>query len=253
MEQKNKLLFTIAVIFLIIAALFTSFGRSLFSLNTPKIVLPDVSQSDSSDFVQSDPSHTGLYQSVSVTTETVQNVVATLHRLDSYYRQVTVERHWEDGSSLSTIQVWSDEGWTHCRQVLPSGAIRHDLTSPDMLYYWYEGSQSYESITADERSADLAQHLPTYETILSLDPRDITAAGYELMEGFPCVYVETHPEGSQSITRYWVSVDSGLLICAQAQQNDTVIYRMTAFEPIQAPCPADVSFQLPDGTVLHTA
>lgn len=253
MEPKNKLLFTIAVIVLIITALFTSFGRSLFSLNTPKIVLPDVSQTDNSDPVESDPSHEDLYQTVSVTTKTVQNVVATLHRLDSYYRQVTVERHWADGSSLTTIQVWSDEGWTHCRQVLPSGVVRHDLTSSDMLYYWYEGSQSFESIAADERSADLAQHLPTYETILALNPEDITAAGYELMEGVPCVYVQAHPEGSQSITRYWVSVDSGLLVCAEAQQNDTVIYRMSAFDPVQAPCPANVSFQLPDGTVLHTA
>ena len=253
MEQKNKLLFTIAVIFLIIAALFTSFGRSLFSLNTSKIILPDVSQTINSDPVQSDSTHADLYQTVAVTTKTVQNVIATLHRLDSYYREITIERYWSEGSSLSTIQVWNDNGWTHCRQVLPSGVVRHDLTSPDTLYYWYEGSQMFKQLPADERSADLAQHLPTYETVLNLDPKDITAAGYELLENFPCIYVEAHPEGSKSTTRYWISVDSGLLICAQSEQNNTMIYRMTAFDPIQAPCPANVSFQLPDGTVLHTA
>lgn len=253
MEQKSRLPFTLAVIALILLALFTSFGRSLFSLNTPQVILPDTSQTDHSDLTQSDASQTDRYQTVAVTTKTVQNVIATLNRLDSYYREVSVEHFWNGGSNLSTIQVWVDQGWTHCTQTLPSGAIRHDLSSSDILYYWYDGSRSYESIPADERSADLAQHLPTYETVLALDPRDITAAGYELLENMPCVYVEAHPEGSLITTRYWVNVDNGLLICAQAEQNGALIYRMTAFEPLQAPCPTNVSFQLPDGTVLHTA
>lgn len=253
MEQKSRLPFTLAVIALIFLALVTSFGRSFFSLHTPQVILPDTSKSDYSDLDASGSSQTDHYQAVAVTTKTVQSVIATLDRLDSYSREVTVEHLWSDGSSHSSIQVWVDQDWTYCTQVLPSGVVRHDLTSSEVLYYWYDGSRNYESIPADQRSADLAQHLPTYETVLALDPQDITAAGYELLEEIPCVYVEAHPAGSQTKTRYWIRVDNGLLICAQAEQNGSLIYRMTAFGPIQVPCPTNVSFQLPDGTVLHTA
>ena len=42
MEPKNRLLIAITVIVLIVAAMFTSFGRNLFALNTPSVVLPNV-------------------------------------------------------------------------------------------------------------------------------------------------------------------------------------------------------------------
>ena len=42
MEPKNRLLIAIAVIVLIAAAMFTSFGRSLFALNTPSVELPSL-------------------------------------------------------------------------------------------------------------------------------------------------------------------------------------------------------------------
>lgn len=49
-----------------------------------------------------------------------------------------------------------DGGWSHSRQVLPSGAVRHDLTGDAAQYYWYEGSQRYETAAADGFSADLS-------------------------------------------------------------------------------------------------
>ena len=56
---------------------------------------------------------------------------------------------------------------------------------------------------------------------------------------------------SNNVKKYWVSVDSGLLVCAELYREDVLIYRMSALAPIQSPCPASASFQLPDGTVLH--
>ena len=91
MEPKNRLIIAIAVIALIVAALFTSFGRSLFALNPPSVVLPDTgggSGADSSTTPQSPSDH---YQAVEVTPGTVQSVIAALARSDSYYRELTVE------------------------------------------------------------------------------------------------------------------------------------------------------------------
>ena len=76
-----------------------------------------------------------------------------------------------------------DGGWSHTRQVLPSGLIRHDLISEDTVYYWYEGSSDYLTAPAGGGSADLAQHIPTYETVLDADPEQITGTGYDDSRG----------------------------------------------------------------------
>ena len=86
---------------------------------------------------------------------------------------------------------------------------------------------------------------------MELEPSEITAAGYENRGDMPCVYVEVQPSRSKQIQRFWVSVDSGLLISAETEENGQLVYRMTAYSPVQSPCPADGSFSLPDGEVLH--
>lgn len=250
MDSKKRLAIAIAITCLIVAAIFASFGRSLFFVQIPSITLADVNEggdaSDSSGVQDGDQ-----YWQVAVTPETVQSIVATLSRPDSYYRELTVETLWSGGSYASPVQYWEDGGWAHTRQVLASGAVRHDLTGPETAYYWYEGSTAWGTFPADERSSDLAQHIPTYETVLELDPESITGAGYELRGSLPCVYVEVQEE-SGALERYWVSTDSGLLISAERELNGALVYRMTAYSQIQAPCPATASFALPDGQVLHT-
>ena len=145
-----------------------------------------------------------------------------------------------------------DGGWSPTRQVLPSGLIRHDLISEDTVYYWYEGSSDYLTAPAEGGSADLAQHIPTYETVLDLDPDSITETGYELRGPYPCVYVAFQGEDSASVERYWISTDNGLLVSAEREINGELVYRMTAYGQVQIPCPATASFALPDGQVLHT-
>lgn len=250
MEQKNRLVIVFAIVTLMVVAIVTSFGRVLFAANTPDVILPSSSAgpgdlSGSGDQEQN-------YQRVEVTTQTVTGVVATLVRPASYYRELTVETFWTGGSAAAQVQVWTDGGWSHSVQTLPSGVVRHDLTGEDVLYYWYDGSQSYASAPADEKSSDLAQHIPTYETVLDLDPDAITAAGYELRGDLPCILVEVQPSGSKLLQRFWVSVSSGLLVSAESEEDGQLVYRMTAYTPILSPCPTDARFALPDGEVLHT-
>ena len=139
MEQKNRLFIVVAIVLLIIGAMFTSFGRVLFAANTPKVVLPS-SSAGSGDLSPAGPEGPN-YQRVEVTPQTVVGVVATLARPTSYYRELTVETFWTGGSSSTQVQVWADGGWSHSVQALPSGVVRHDLTGEDTLYYWSEGSQ----------------------------------------------------------------------------------------------------------------
>lgn len=248
MEQKNRLVIVVAIVALIVGAIVASFGRVLFAANTPEVILPSASAGpgDLSGAEQQD------YQRVEVTTQTVTSVVATLARPASYYRELTVETFWTGGSSTAQVQVWTDNGWSHSIQTLPSGAVRHDLSGNGSLYYWYDGSQQYATSPADEKSSDLAQHIPTYETVLELEPGEITAAGYELRGDLPCILVEVKRSGGQQLQRFWISVNNGLLVSAESEQDGQLIYRMTAYSPVQSPCPVSGSFALPDGEVLHT-
>lgn len=249
MEQKNRLILAILITVLIVGAMFTSFGRSLFTMHTPTVELAQPGTGDTSQGEQS-----GDIQRVKVTTATVQSVIASLSRSESYYREVTVELFWDSGSSSSSssISTWVDEGWTHSRQVTPSGLIRHTLTGPDGEgSYWYEGSSQWHDIPQGQ-SADLSQQLPTYESVLALDPKDITDADYQLRGEIPCVYVEAAPDEFGYTRRYWVGTESGLLISAEVLSDGALVYRMTGSSPIQTPCPQDGDFSLPDGTVLHT-
>lgn len=250
MEQKKRLAIVVAIVALMAVAICASFGRVLFAANTPEVILPSASAGLGDLSAAGGPEQD--YQRIEVTTQTVTGVVATLARPASYYRELIVETFWAGGSSTSQVQVWADGGWSHTIQTLPSGVVRHDLIGGDAAYYWYDGSQQYQSTPADEKSSDLAQHIPTYETVLELEPSEITAAGYELRGDLPCILVQVQTSGSKQLQRFWVSVDNGLLVSAESEEDGQLVYRMTAYAPVQSPCPTDGSFALPDGEVLHT-
>ena len=232
MDQKNRLIIAIAVTLLIVAAMFTSFGRSLFSMRTEHIQLPEPGASSSSQEGGGSSQSAELFQRVEVTPQTVQSVIRTLERSTSYYWELTVETFWTGGSSATSVQTWVDGGWSHTRQVLPSGLIRHDLISEDTVYYWYEGSSDYLTAPAEAEQ--------------------ITGTGYDDSRGgIPCIYVEVSAPGGERVDRYWISVESGLLISSETLEGEELLYRMTAYSPIQS-CPSGTTFQLPDGTVLHS-
>ena len=228
MDSKKRLAIALAITCLIVVAIFASFGRSLFFVQIPSITLADVDGAGSSSSGGSGGQEGDQYWQVAVTPETVQSVVATLSRPDSYYRELTVETLWSGGSYSSTVQYWEDSGWSHIRQTLASGAVRHDLVGAETAYYWYEGSSTWNSFPADERSADLSQHIPTYETVLDLDAASITGTGYELKGTFPSVFVEVQGEDG-ALERYWISTDNGLLIAAEREVDGALVYRMTAY------------------------
>lgn len=252
MEQKNRLLIALAVIVLIAGALLASFGRSLFGSDRPAIVLPSVETPEASSGGSSSVQGQGQYMPVSVTPATVQDVIATLVRTSSCSRDLTVETYWNGGSRSASVRFWTDGGWTLTEQTLPSGDVRHDITGEGTLYYWYTGYDTYRTMPADGQTSDLTQGIPTYETVLSIPAESIVDASYQTLEDISCIYAKVQAEGSPRTERFWVSVDSGLLVCAEAEESGTLVYRMTAFGPVTTPCPADASFTLPDGTVLHT-
>lgn len=250
MEGKSRNILVVLIALVIAVAVFSSFGMDLFSGGIPRITPPPVLETAEPGTSGAPAGPDGDLIRVSVTPETVQNVIATLARPASYYREVTVEYSGTGGAVRS--KIWADNGWTRTDSVLPGGTVRHSIVGDGTVYYWYGGSRTWASAPADENSADLeGSRIPTYEDVLSEDPEHIIQADYVDLDGTACIYVAVKDEELNSVSQYWVGVDSGLLSAARRVTGEETVLSMTS-TAVERPVPAQTGFILPDGTVLHT-
>ncbi len=249
MEDKKRTVMAVLIIVVVLAAVLYSFCLNLFA-PTPRLELPDPDATQSLDPVERESGQPGGIV-VEVTPRTVQSLIAYLERYESYRRTVAVE-YFSAGKSVGTVtaQVWADGGWVRSDAALASGAVEHAVVGEGTLWLWYDSGPQVYTGPAGQRSADLSQRLPTYEDVLALDKDDLTAAGYEEREGQPCVYVEAKTPGNYT-ERYWVSVDSGLLVAAEMEKDGEVVYAMSSHDVVSPLDQTAGVFTLPGGEVLH--
>lgn len=244
MEQKNRTILVIAIAITVFAAVFVSFGLPALTGQVPEVSLPDISQEGESGLG-------GDLLPVEVTPETVQSVIATLSRPESCYRELTVSLHWAGGSSSSQVQIWADGDYV--KTVLGvGGETQHRLVGDGKLFFWYGGDRTWKEKSVQEGAYDLAQRIPTYEDVLDLDRSAITDAGYQQKNGKDCIYVEVRDQDLGYLDRYWVETATGLLCAAETLSDGVTVYTM-AETALRTPLEGGVTFELPDGTVLHTS
>lgn len=249
MGKKQRIVFVALIVLVMAVALISAFSLSLFH-KTPEVVLPSPSAPDASLSPSAPPQRD--YLPLTVDTGTVQQVIASLKRPESYARNVTVELQGRSGFfGALTAKITVDGGWTQVTATLPDGRISHSLVGDGSRYIWYGTETDFRQYDASERDADLAQRLPTYEDVLAADPQHIIDAGYEDQGGLPCVYVAVEEPELGYVERYWVSVDTGLLVCATSEKDGAVFYRMSGYV-VETPAAPGQSFNLPDGQTLHT-
>ncbi|MBP3520495.1 MAG: hypothetical protein J6J87_04025 [Oscillospiraceae bacterium] len=244
MERRNQNILIGLIAIVIVIAVFSSFGLSLFTSPTPTITLPTplpTATESSGDISQEEGKR------VEITPATVQSTIEALNRTESYYRTVTTTLAGRE----TYAEVWADRTWTRSKLTLSSGITVNTIVGDGQVWRWYGDEDDVASWQADETSVDVeGQRIPTYEDVLALDPRSITAAGYEERDGYLCVFVEIDVPELDQRERYWVSADSGLLAAAETEHNGEVVWSMTTSVP-EIPVPRSASFELPDGTVLH--
>ena len=131
---------------------------------------------------------------------------------------------------------------------MPDGRVRHCIFGTDEVYIWYNNERKVYTGSVGDVSADHEQSMPTYETILDLQADQIVVSDYRTFSDINCIYVEAVFPDDYTV-RYWVSVDSGLLVAAEKLFGNDTIYRMGALALDQTE-PTDGSFTLPDGTNL---
>lgn len=251
MEDKSRNIFVVIIALIMVAAVFYSFAINLFG-DTPSVELADISkQPDSTASASGDM---GNMVRIEVTPDTVQSVIQTLDRYVSYQRSVMVE-YLDGEQTLGTLiaQVAVDNGWTRVDAVGQNGMVEHTIVGMDTRWLWYDDDSAYVSMSADRTAADQAQRLPTYEDVLALDKADITATSYVIRGELPCIYVEVDQAELGYLERYWVSVESGLLVSSETVKDGKLVYRMTSYQVVSPLVDAADSFTLPDGVVLHQA
>lgn len=249
MEDRKRTILAVVIIAVVLLAVMYSFSLNLFAV-TPELVLPDPDASGSAA-PSAEPSGGRGGLAVEVSTQTVQSLIASLTRYESYSRSITVE-YYSGGQPAGAVsaQVWADDGWTRSDLTLASGRVEHSIAGDGQLWLWYDQEHTVYTGPAEEMAADLLQRLPTYEDVLALVQSDIVDARYASSGELPCIYVAVEEEELGYVEEYWVSVDTGLLVHAESRKGEDVFYRMSGYI-VETPATAGLAFSLPDGTVLH--
>lgn len=190
----------------------------------------------------------GTLAVVEITTETVQSAIATLARPEAYRRTVQVQQFWEGGSGGYDTTVTVAGSWTRTDRLLPGDRTRHTITNGESTWIWYDNSEEVYVTTSGNISADNEQGIPTYEDVLELPVEEIAEADYRaIADDIPCIYVETTEDASGYVLRYWVSVETGLLVAAEKLVDGETVYRMSSLN-VDLSVPEREDFQLPDGS-----
>lgn len=193
----------------------------------------------------------GTLTQVAVTPLTVQTAIETLARPELYRRTLSVQQLWTGGSGTWETTVTVMQPWTRTDRTLTDGRIRHTVTDGESTYIWHNSETDMLTVPAGVITPDAEQSIPTYEDILLLPAEEIVAADYRTIgDQVNCICVETREDDYGYALRYWVSVDTGLLVAAEKLQNDETTYRMWETAIDLSPVLSD-EFTLPDGTKLN--
>ena len=244
MDKRRMNRITIGFIVVMALVIAVMFGNNL--RRPARVVLPETGDTADQSDVTGDGDGLGL---VAVEPDTVQTAIATLSRPDHYRRNVTIEQFWDGDSGTYEVSVLVYGAWTRTDRTLSDGQVRHTITDGETTYIWYGAESAVFSAPAGEITADDEQSIPTYETILDLPMETIAAADYRSTSGINCIYVETAEDDLGYVQRYWVSVDTGLLVASERLQDGETIYRMASLTA-DLSTPSTDRFILPDGTVL---
>ena len=226
----------------LLAALLLFLSSPLAAQKTAEVHLPELQDRL--------PEHTGAavpreLTQVEVNPDTVQSVIATLNRPDSYSRTLQVFNYWEGGGRTAEIRVWAKSGLLRLSIIGAEREVNY-LLDGETLTLWYgsDSDRRYTYTGADARLGDTLQRIPTYEDILSLDPAAIQRAGCARTEdGKWRILVEARDQLFGYLDIYSISLDTGLLVEAEQWEGDTLIYRMTAGEA-DLSAPSDQLFLL---------
>ena len=226
--KLRRLPYLLAALLLVAAAAVLALRFGWFDTRTAPVILPDTTAAR--------PGGPGTLPDgqltfAEVTPETVQAVLATLSRPDSYSRQLTVRSCWDGGEARWQVEVWQKSGATRIRIQAEEGSAKakNILVTEGETVVWYEGNPTLFRTEAGNGLEDALQMIPSFEDVLALDPAQIEEAGYVEGPGAGSILVAAREKPTGCLMRYYVSIETGLLEAAERRDGDgALLYSMTA-------------------------
>ena len=197
---------------------------------TPAVTLPTVPTPDTS--APAAPESTAGVQTIAVSPATVQAAVATLRRIDSYSRTLTVQDFWSGGSRDRSIDV--RVRGDRLRLSIRSG---DDGPQQEMLivggekWIWYSDSDALYRGEALPDDADEWQTLLTYEALLDAPAGRILDAGYAEFAERNCIFVRWRAGTLGYESECYIDPDTGLLMGERCYDGDILFYSMDSSWP----------------------
>ncbi len=143
MSRRNMNIFAVCGALVIAAAVMLMLFFPRLSAETAAVILPDVSSQGGEGIDTEIDSIT----KAEVVPGTVQAVVASMTRPESYYRTVSVKNLWAGGSSTVTADVYEAHGTT--RLVINDGRqTKNIIITADEIYIWYGSEKDFFSAPA---------------------------------------------------------------------------------------------------------
>ncbi len=198
------------------------------------ITLPDSSDAGAEGDTQQRPREPGdTVRRVNVTKRNVQHVIETLDRPETYYIRVENVVSYQDESRVTSTEQWvlPDRCVTKTLDSLTNRALCTVTRDGGDASIWYEGDDRVLNAGAGSfQGKDVLAGMPTYEDILALDADVITVADYRDWDGYSCIYVEIYEQAMGYTSRYYIAVDTGLLVHAETYTQGELVYSMTMLE-----------------------
>lgn len=237
MKGNKTVIIVVAAALIFAAAIVVSFYLSFGGGNDNPITLPEPSTvlespGPSEQVDDNDPF-------ASIKPSNVKAILRTLSRPANYHREISVITNYSGGSMETRINIWESEG--NVKLVLKNDSyVKHVLLRDGELCIWYEGADDlYRQSYTGAVSIDELQMTLTYEGILDIPDEMIIDAKYTALPSQSdarCVYIEVLPGPEGYEDRYWVSLDTGLLVEAKSLENDELCYSMAeiSMDPLPA-------------------
>ncbi len=213
-------------------------------VSTPPVSFPTATPADVT--LPAAPENIGGEEVISVTPETVQTVIATLHRIDSYSRTLDVRDFWSGGSRIRRVEVWAWGNRLRLRVSAEGTAAQELLFLDKEKWIWYDDGDAVYHGDELPGDTDAWQTILTYEDVRNAPREDILDAGYTDFSGMNCIYVRWRIGTLGYVSDCYIDPDTGLLMGERCYDGEKLIYSMDSSVP-DVTTPNESVFALPDG------
>lgn len=169
---------------------------------------------------------------IAVSPETVQTVISTLHRAESYSRILNVQDVWNGGKRERSIAVYANGDNLRLDVNGLSGTlIEHLLIKGQDKWIWYSDRPGVFHTAAGDSDTDSYQSILTYEDALSVPVKDILEADYREYSGQNCIYFRFRNGLLGYESECFVDPSTGLLMAERTYDGDFLFYSMDSSVP----------------------